>query len=351
MSPTKRRNHYIPRMLLNRFASRSQAEKFWVWQVCKQGEPKEISTKDAAVSSFFYGTSDTGVEEALAVLESRVAHALERIEAGEPFTQFQEELRRFVYLVFIRTRALREHFIETGQRAIGAFARSLRPDIVRKAVKREMDGSFDNLLIEAATILPPPQREAMLSLLKMRQVRDFLLHSVAREIDSTDITSLIRGCLDALQERRLLCKPASDGQIRGLARLLEQSHIPESFNPQKWKLARASSSPFVLGDICAFAQSHDGRYGSLLRFGDDWDAVFLPVSRCSLLIGTRNEYSLPFDLGLTNKISAELSRDFIFASEVTDGVRMLAGSIGRGSVLLSDEEIDVTMEEVWSDLK
>src|SRR5437773_5887036 len=100
----KVRNHYIPRLLLNRFASRTQGDTSWIWQLSSDGRAREISTRDAAVGSLFYGKPDSGVEEALARIESRFAPILERIDLGEQPSEFQEALRQFVYLLFIRTR-------------------------------------------------------------------------------------------------------------------------------------------------------------------------------------------------------------------------------------------------------
>ena len=72
-NPGQKRNHYIPRLLLNRFASRAEGDKHWVWQSGQGGQSREISTRDAAVGSHFYGALDTGVEQALAKVESRFA--------------------------------------------------------------------------------------------------------------------------------------------------------------------------------------------------------------------------------------------------------------------------------------
>ena len=96
-NPGQKRNHYIPRMLLNRFASRTEGKKHWIWQTGQDGQSREISTRDAAVGSLFYGESSTGVERALSEVESRIATVLRRLdEAGESLSEFAPEIRRFV---------------------------------------------------------------------------------------------------------------------------------------------------------------------------------------------------------------------------------------------------------------
>lgn len=54
----KKRSHYVPRFLLNRFASRSQNDTRLVWQFSKEKPPIEISTSSAAVSRDNRGVAD-----------------------------------------------------------------------------------------------------------------------------------------------------------------------------------------------------------------------------------------------------------------------------------------------------
>lgn len=80
--PDRRRNHFIPRFLLNRFASRRKDSKAWIWQISQDGSAVEISTRDAAVATDFYGGPETGVEDAFAEAETEFSRTLAAIERG-----------------------------------------------------------------------------------------------------------------------------------------------------------------------------------------------------------------------------------------------------------------------------
>jgi hypothetical protein len=78
MSTRKKRNHYVPRVILNRFASyRDEKRKVYkIWNYRKDGTSKEISTKDAALGVYFYGKEDAVLEDQFGKVETKIGHVL-----------------------------------------------------------------------------------------------------------------------------------------------------------------------------------------------------------------------------------------------------------------------------------
>lgn len=341
----RRRNHYVPQVLLRRFASRTDGKKSWVWQTSEDKRSVEISTRDAAVGSFFYGSSPGSVEEAFGPIEAEFGRVLKSIDAGEPVDSFGQELRRFVYLLFIRTKALREQFADAADVAVKKFVESATPNRLGEAVRRELDTSFEECLAKAVSSLPVPQRKTFLALASTPRLREAIKAHAVGGIKHLDTFSLMDSLLSAAEDG--LPTAAQDGQINALAKLLSEAHTPETFSPTHWDVQVRDAGRFILGDCCAIAESADGQFGSILRFGKDWHSVFLPVSPKHLLVGCRGDRPGPLDYDKIDQISAGLSRSYVYSAESTSNVRALAQRIGQEDALITAADIDSIMGEVW----
>lgn len=121
-----RRNHFIFRLLLGRFASRVVGEKSWIWQVSSNGAACQISTRDAAVSVDFYGGCETGLENALKKFEAEFHQALTAVESGANPHTYSDVLSRLIWTLSARTRALRSNFEKVGSQVLAVMCESAK---------------------------------------------------------------------------------------------------------------------------------------------------------------------------------------------------------------------------------
>ena len=237
--------------------------------------------------------------------------------------------------MFIRTHAVRQTFTNTGRRFLDKLAESATENRIKNSARRMLD----ERMAKATPHLTSPQRRVLSKRLRQNPGFDAALK---------DIREQIGPAVAAVQER--LPEASKDGQIQGLARLLDEAHVPETFDPHHWELRQISSGRFILGDCCAFAQSESGEHGSILRFQKDWAAVFLPISPTTLLVGARDTAPPSIDVDQINRVSASLSERFVYSSSVDECVGALPQRIGSASALLSDDEHDAIVDEIWTDL-
>lgn len=246
MDKKKRRNHFIPRFLLNRFASRIEGKKYWVWQVSPSDPPIEISTRDAAVAPRFYGNPESGIEDAFASVETRFGQTLIAIDAGESPQGHSEDLRQYVWTLAVRTRALREQFIALTDRFLIEFAESAHSQKARLVLARQLESAVDEQINGMFSKVPFPQNNAAKKLFRRLAIKQAAALDPARML--TEFVNILR-------QQDVLGKAGSGGHLRALATLLKSGNTPDSVNPSHWQVMSAPPGSFVLGDACVFAIS------------------------------------------------------------------------------------------------
>lgn len=348
MPEQKKRQHYIPRFLLNRFSSRSSGKKFWIWQFCKERPHIEISTRDVAVGTKFYG--DSQVEDALAQLETRVAKVLRAIDSGEALDKYSEELRWLVYMLSVRTRSLREHIAKASTHFMDEFSKSITTDFMQHALQKEIDKSFEQHIESALSELPIEQRYAALVILQDPKVKEAIKNQIQSPKIVAQGAEYMRIIFGSPKYRKLMFEALKKGHSKGLLNLLKESNVPKHFNPKRWEIVHQSRSAYILGDICVIARTSDDSYGSLLRFGSDWSQVLLPISPTTLLIGSKDDEPFVLSASRTNQLSAELSHSYIYANIVFPEFHALVDLISKSDALVTDEEIDQLPNELWDEL-
>jgi len=136
----------MPRFLLNRFSSRGERKKCWIWQLEQGGMPIEISTRDAAVSDYFYGGPETGVEDAFANVEDRLSALPQSLDQGELPENLAEDLRLFIWTLAVRTRAVRDQLGGTANVLFDQMATTITSDQALAAVLEQLDLQFDRVI-------------------------------------------------------------------------------------------------------------------------------------------------------------------------------------------------------------
>jgi hypothetical protein len=83
--------------------------------------PREVLTNNAAVVTRFYGRPETNVEDDFSVAETRFRDILVAIDAGDPPHLYAADLKRFIWLQAVRTRAIREQYTTAADTLLGRF--------------------------------------------------------------------------------------------------------------------------------------------------------------------------------------------------------------------------------------
>jgi hypothetical protein len=111
-----KRHHYLPRLLLRRFAETSGKREGLVWRLDRvSGQPRPVAPKYEAALPHYYrlekpdGTTDSRPEDLLASIENAAGLILRRLECGdEPTAAERAWLALFVVLQHRRTPVARE---------------------------------------------------------------------------------------------------------------------------------------------------------------------------------------------------------------------------------------------------
>jgi hypothetical protein len=127
--------------------------------------------------------------------------------------------------------------------------------------------------------------------------------------------------------------------------------VPKKFAAMHWVKMAAEKTKFILGDTCVFGMREDGHCATLLRFGSgaatEWKEIYMPVSSDNVLVGMRARSEPSLRPNQINEASAAVSLTNIYSSFVDDDVRSMANSIGSRTDLLTKDEIEKIVSDVW----
>jgi Protein of unknown function (DUF4238) len=320
-----RRNHYIPQFLLRRFASRTDGQKHLIWQLSRDGAVREISTRDAAVATDFYGDASNSIEPALAILEAGYGGALAAIDRGS--IPPNDVLRQFVWTTAARTRAIREQFVDMGEATLDRVFDYLAN--TEEGKNELFDYSRSRPLFSDALLRKLPTKQQRQFSIRQRMELERELRQRAR--GSLDLPAIFAQIKEGLAKAGGFSPAAARGQLQVL-----RGDVRQWFQPSRWEVQPGSA--LILGDCCVVAVDAEGNTGSLITIGRERRRVLLPISPTQILVGYEaDEPSSPVDLDAINLASAELSDSVIYASRAGDRERGLAAQIGRRAALLPED--------------
>lgn len=342
----RRRHHFIPRFLLNRFASRREGRKAWVWQFDRT-RARELSTKDVAVSRDFYGGPASTLEDDLAEHEGAWASALGEVERTGDCRPNIEALRAFVWTLAIRGRAIRS---QLGALPVRIVQRALTPEralLLQEQSKARMLERLEGDLSSLWDALPPDIAAAVRAKLASdpdleRQIREQMMQIVPSLEVADDLIAATHGP----HVREGFQSTARTGLVQGLAGFVssEPTPVPESFRPAKWRVLDAHDQEIVLGDLCVIALRDDRTAGGVLGRPSEWRQLYLPISRHKVLVMDRSEDQVDLSLDELNQLSFDLAHEHVFGGTDGAGFRAHMPRIGTRDPTVSDEEIDAYIQ-------
>ncbi len=286
----KKRNHHIPRLLLRRFAFRANKRSAYLWQFRQGDSPIEVETRNAGVESFFYGDPATGIEDDLAKLETTWGELLAEADAAVDLGHRDEELRRFVWILAFRTRALRAQVGNTAVKLVSNLAEA-DPATVADALRREFDSDPDALLEAAlASLLTEAGVAIRAAMASDPRLKQWILDLLTKAIPSACAlaTKDLRSAAPALHQG------AERGQLEALSKILgDHSWVPSGeFAPASWIVLRFDPHSVILGDGAVFALGPQEQIGTIARFAGSWREVYVPISHERVRRPTRGNRSV-----------------------------------------------------------
>lgn len=220
-----------------------------------------------------------------------------------------------------------------------------------EAVLREFDCTSDSLWADeqvweqTLAQFPEEQRVSIRNALNSNQsIKAMVLAGIRKQVSSL-APDLFRKLLGAVTTDSILTG-AAKGQVKGLSGILTAAAPFDRLAPESWTVVSFPSHSVVLGDVVSFTVGPDGQNGTVGRFKEDLEAIYLPISHERVLVGHRKTTPL-LDLDSINRASASLSSNVIFAARSTETERALTGLIGSTAPMLSDDERDEVVDNVW----
>jgi len=345
----KVRNHYIARLLLNRFASRVEQKKkkkiCWVWQVTKKGNPKEISTKDTALSKYFYGKSETGVEDAFGNIETRFSQILSAIDRNECPDNYHQELNFILWLFYTRTRSLRDNLGDSVERILGQIPDIVKTDHFKDTIIQQVIQKFsDPAQIEQFSLqLPLEKRKLFINYMSNPPSQELLVQLIDQFVSMMGCSSLSEAMVAQVKKEKVIPKITKGSHNKALLKMLQEETIPSKFTPLRWEYIKSKEPTFILGDSCMFAVTQDGKTCSILRAANDWQAIYFPISSTQVLVALRDEKRTPLAFEEINRASAEVAYDYIYASR-NDMLMQFSELTGSKASFLTAEESEILKE-------
>lgn len=337
---TRKRHHIVPRFLLARFASSIRGDKSFVWRVAAGARAAEISTKDAAVQSHFYGQEAEGLEAALGDAEGRWAKVLERIDLGELLQPLESELWSFLYLIAFRASPIRSAFATVAEQFIDHLSTETGGSQMRQGISRHLDRTFEELLEHGIATQP-------LHLRRHQGANKHLIYQhITADLADLDIAALMRELREAITSQQVIPKAVKRGHNKGIAKLLDQTLAPDAVRPVEWRLLHDPSGSVILGDSPVIAVGRTGnKTGAPWKFGKECATFYLPLSPRTILVGIRDPSTPLLSIAEVNAASSELSEAAFFCSKWGEGERMLAKSISSRWMPLSHDELQAIMQQ------
>lgn len=334
-------HHFVPRFLLNNFASRRSGPEYYVWQFRADGV-MENNTRNVGKQKYFHGNPDlNSLESDIATEEGRYADLVRRIR--ELGVRDGDKLRvdEMIVHLMIRTKNLRDGFDQLGRQFWDATEQKLTA--TDKRTRREHRNAVTK---EARKVLQQPALRQVLSSMPAWRRRMFLnlfRQSMATVDLSATFKELFSKAKEQLPERT--SEAATSAQLRVLARELPPAKRIEQLATFSWKTLHSPDGDLILGDVVTLGISRNkSGFVHPVTTDDDnpLEAVILPVAPDCAILGSVGDCEI--SVKEINIASAELSRDFFVARQKTAAESELAIHLAARCDLISADDMRTILE-------
>jgi len=340
----KKRNHFIPRVLLNRFCSRSepQENKYWIWTFGPSTGAKEISTKDVAVSKYFYGKPASGLEDKFGDVEKQLGATFAAIDRGAPVQNFKEKLSNFAWIQAWRTRSIRSRVVNAFSDVLGG----LRDSVDSNEARLSLIARNERLIDEKFQTIPAAQIAEMSRMLGGLQAVEYMKAQMRDAVHSGIFSREIQKMIQSILDFGSIDKSSDDIMNESLVQILDKDvSSPAIFNVD-WELFEAGEGALMLSDSCLFSVAADGWVSPVVD-AISWQTLVFPISSSKFLVGKKKPGEFSLNVEQINRASACCSVFQFFAPEAGK-FSDLVPLIGSRIEMLRDGEKKQLLSSVWS---
>lgn len=340
-----KRQHFIPRFLLQGFTSRYSGKQYFAC-VHRKGSPAvETNINNIGVETYFYfngedNEADNRITDAEGVF-SELVHVLRETQPGPVTDPLIAELLAHLN---VRTRHFREGFLRAGcviverilsllgdeSKGLSHLERELRknPSILTEALADKLDSRS----------LPRAQAEPVVRAL-MPYLR-ILLDQMKPEISA--MVKHLQSVLPAT-----LREGARSGHVSALKEELVPQARVDLHRHLRYMVASVPEEDMVLGDsVVVYRIEGPRRYKPFIDKGDVVTSVYLPLSATKVLLGS-TAWSAEPPAALPLEI-ARCSLEFFISAETSRDRTALVTQIGENAAHLTKAELDEIADEIDS---
>lgn len=342
----KKRNHFVPRWLLRRFACSDRRDRDQIWLFRASGKPFRTHINNAGSGNYFYGDPNNGLEDILAKIDDRDAGVLATIERNADLVSHADAICRMVRLLSIRTRSLREKFTDTAMDLVAMLEDSAGNPESELLMRAHMANIFDVEFEKTWEKQPAFVRRLV--------PKDKACAFARVEMARMDLRTMMAQVFGAVRDKIPWDEAAERGHVNGLLKLLQQAEsepVPDGWRPLVWQVVRMPTRALVLGDCATFAVR--GEAPVILAGADagkEPAGLCMPIAPDALLVGIVPGQRFPSDATTINDASVAHSFDSFFAAEPTDAVVALMRRIGASRGVLPPEQMQEIGRSAWRDL-
>jgi hypothetical protein len=339
-----KKQHFLPQLLLRGFASRVDGENAWAFVFRRGGACKGVETRAEEIghARFFYGDpSESDLEFRIGDLETEIGGVFLRLRSGQTTADDLRALPVFVNHFAARTKNLRDGATEAGKatleiamrRLCEGKDRKLLKNECRKAIRKKLDESGVAALVNRL----PPFRRKLIMRVAEKQLDDY----ISSERFKDDTSELFQQFQRFIDMKTIV----AGAQRKALAKIVEETKVPERLRSFNWNVVRCASPPCILGDAVVLGRgSSDSSFTSVWRASKP-ELICLPIASTTVVVGYATASSPDIDFDELNRASASSSRDFFVSSCCSTRELEYASLIGTNAAVVSDEELQRFSDE------
>lgn len=340
-----KRQHFIPRFLLEGFASHTSGDAVFTWVYRKGSCPFNTNIINVGVEGYFYTDgNDTQADDMITEAETTFSLLVQKLRANPPVAVYDPQIPKLIAHFEIRTRHLRESFLRTGNYLVSRLLDFMDDE---KSFIEYLERTFRND--------PSILQKAFADELKKRGLPKTMLGPVLQHSYPLlpALMNQLRPMLRqfAVHLRSVLPKTLSEGAKSGHIRSLKETVAPE-VRAQRYKdliytVVEVPQGGLILGDSIILFQVEGLRpFKVLLEKRDILNAVYLPLNSWKFLVGTRESFSISEQL--LPEAVARCSLEYFVAEEESDTNRFFQEQVREDASPLTKAELEDIITEAMN---
>lgn len=339
-----KRQHFVPQLLQRGFASHYSGNEAYTWVYRRGTQPFNTNIKNVGVEGLFYSVDqDTELDRAITSFEGEYNSLLADLRSiAVPAIVDAPRIATLLAHLEIRTRHVRQSVLKTGTHLWDA--------LMRFASDEEAFGRYFRRAIERD---PSLMQEAMAKQMQTYGIPMQLLPQVMEAskplLEQFLPSTLSQMSVFATQFRsslpEVLNKAAKSGHVKALVEALAPAIKVDRLSSLQFEVVECGEVCLPLGDFMVLFQvSGERNFKPFFEGKDELVAIFLPLSRHRVLIGSEVYYEL--DGSLLRREIARCSLEHFISSEGPLECADLMPIIGENAHLLSIDQAEAMVNEL-----